>query len=129
MNSSAFTLVTAFGLVVGTAGSGVIAQDQFDLDVGLYPGLNMSGTLGTVYSIEYADDPANPDPGGWHCLEFVQLPASPYLWVGKSALATTKRFYRAVEFAVHGVPVTEGDRITTSSIVSDATCFFRLVKH
>jgi formylglycine-generating enzyme required for sulfatase activity len=33
------------------------------------------------------------------CLEFLQLPADPYLWVDKSASATGKRFYRAVEVA------------------------------
>jgi formylglycine-generating enzyme required for sulfatase activity len=32
----------------------------------------------------------------WRCLEYLQLPASPYLWADKSAPATEKRFYRAV---------------------------------
>jgi formylglycine-generating enzyme required for sulfatase activity len=41
-----------------------------------------------------------PDASAWRCPEFLQLPASSYLWADKSAPATGKRFYRAVEFAV-----------------------------
>jgi formylglycine-generating enzyme required for sulfatase activity len=33
------------------------------------------------------------------CLEFLQLPASPYLWADKSAPARGRRFYRAVVLA------------------------------
>jgi len=35
----------------------------------------------------------------WRCLEFLQPPASPYLWADKSAPASGGRFYRAVAFA------------------------------
>ncbi len=53
-----------------------------------------------MYSIEYVTDLAQTNnPSAWRCLEFLQLPASPYLWADKSAPATGQRFYRAVVFA------------------------------
>ena len=36
------------------------------------------------------------NPSAWRCLEFLHLPASPYLWADKSAPATARRFYRAI---------------------------------
>jgi len=53
--------------------------------------------VGTVYSVEYVTDLAQTN--SWRCLEFLQPPASPYLWADKSAPATGQRFYRAVVFA------------------------------
>jgi formylglycine-generating enzyme required for sulfatase activity len=75
------------------------AQTAAQLDVQTYAGLKITGTTGVVYSIEYITDLAQTnDPTAWRCLEFLQLPASPYLWADKSATATSKRFYRAKEF-------------------------------
>jgi formylglycine-generating enzyme required for sulfatase activity len=99
MKSPAVNLVSILCLSALTAGTVVLAQNPPDLSLGTYPGLNISGSVGVVYSIEYTEDPAQPSTSGWHCLEFLQLPASPYLWIDKSAPATTKRFYRAAEFA------------------------------
>jgi formylglycine-generating enzyme required for sulfatase activity len=49
-----------------------------------------------VYSVEYVTDLSQTNnASAWRCLEFLQLPASPYLWVDKSAPATGRRFYRA----------------------------------
>jgi formylglycine-generating enzyme required for sulfatase activity len=56
--------------------------------------LTITGAVGTVYSVEYVADLARTN--SWRSLEFLQLPASPYLWADKSAPATGKRFYRAV---------------------------------
>jgi formylglycine-generating enzyme required for sulfatase activity len=65
-----------------------------------YAGLTVTGTVGTVYSIEYVTDLAQTNtPSAWRCVEFLQLPASPYLWADKSAPATGKWFYRATVFA------------------------------
>jgi formylglycine-generating enzyme required for sulfatase activity len=76
------------------------AQTPADLDLQLYAGLTITGAVGTVYSIEYVTDLAQTNnASAWRCLEFLQLPASPYLWADKSAPATGKRFYRAVVFA------------------------------
>ncbi len=75
------------------------AQTPPVLGVQLYAGLTVTGAVGTVYSVEYVTDLAlTNDPTAWRCLEFLQLPASPYLWADKSAPATGRRFYRAREF-------------------------------
>jgi formylglycine-generating enzyme required for sulfatase activity len=76
------------------------AQTPPGLNLQLYAGLSITGAVGTVYSIEYVTDLAQTNtPGDWRCLEYLQLPASPYLWADKSAPATGQRFYRAGVFA------------------------------
>jgi len=71
------------------------AQTPPVLGVQLYAGLSITGAVGAVYSVEYVTDLAQTN--SWRCLEFLQLPASPYLWADKSAPATGRRFYRAVQ--------------------------------
>ncbi len=74
-----------------------IAQTPPTLGLQWYAGLTITGAVGTVYSIEYVTDLAQTNtPSAWRCLEFLQLPASPYLWADKSAPAIGRRFYRAV---------------------------------
>ncbi len=74
------------------------AQTLPMLDVHLYAGLTVTGSVGTVYSIEYVSDLAQTNtPGAWRCLEFLQLPTTDYLWIDESAVANARRFYRAVE--------------------------------
>ncbi len=72
-----------------------IAQTQAGLGIQTYAGLTITGAVGTVYSIEYVTDLAQTN---WNCLEFLQLPKSPFLWPDRSRSATGQRFYRAVEF-------------------------------
>jgi formylglycine-generating enzyme required for sulfatase activity len=72
------------------------AQNHGELELHTYAGLTITGEVGEVYSIEYVVDLTEATGGGWRSLEFLLLPASPYLWVDKSAPATGKRFYRAV---------------------------------
>jgi formylglycine-generating enzyme required for sulfatase activity len=72
------------------------AQTQ-ELDIQTYAGLTIIGEIGRVYSVDYVTDLAQTnDPGAWRCIEYLQLPASPYLWADKSAPVTGQRFYRAV---------------------------------
>jgi len=74
------------------------AHANISLTIDTYAGLSITGAVGTVYSIEYVTDLAQSNnPSAWRCLEFLQLPASPYLWADKSVPATGQRFYRAVE--------------------------------
>jgi formylglycine-generating enzyme required for sulfatase activity len=73
------------------------AQTPPGLNLQLYAGLSITGAVGTVYSVEYVTDLAQTN--SWRCLEFLQPPASPYLWADKSAPATGQRFYRAAVFA------------------------------
>lgn len=72
-----------------------IAQTQTGLGIQTYAGLTISGAIDTVYSIEHVTDFTQTN---WKCLEFFQLPQSPFLWLDKSDSATSQRFYRAVEF-------------------------------
>jgi formylglycine-generating enzyme required for sulfatase activity len=81
---------------LGVAVLNLCAQDASELDVQTYAGLTVVGEVGKVYSIEYVTDLTDPAESDWRCLEYLQLPASPYLWADKSAPATGKRFYRAV---------------------------------
>ena len=74
----------------------VAGQTGSELEAETYAGLTIVGEIGQVYSIEYVTDLADPAESDWRCLEYLQLPASPYLWADKSAPATGKRFYRAV---------------------------------
>jgi hypothetical protein len=53
--------------------------------------------------VEYVTDLTQTNnASAWRCLEFLQLPASPYLWADKSGPATGKRFYRADPRGVSG---------------------------
>lgn len=90
----------ALCLALWAAAPGASAQTPAGLGIQTYAGLTITGAVGTVYSVEYVADLAQTNtPGAWRCLEFLQLPASPYLWADKSAPATGKRFYRAVGLA------------------------------
>jgi len=93
-----FTVV--LGWTVWVAARQASAQIPAQLDIQTYAGLTITGTVGTVYSVEYVTDLARTNAtSAWHCREFLLLPASPYLWVDRSAPATDKRFYRAVAMA------------------------------
>jgi formylglycine-generating enzyme required for sulfatase activity len=73
------------------------AQTPPVLNVQLHAGLSITGSVGTVYSIQYISDLAQTNnPSAWRSLEFLRLPASPYLWTDKSGPATGRRFYRAM---------------------------------
>ncbi len=73
------------------------AQTPAQLSIQTYAGLTITGAVGSVYSIECVTDLARTnDQSAWRCLEFLRLPASPYLWADKSAPATANRFYRAM---------------------------------
>ena len=81
-------------------GSSARAQTRAALDIQVFAGLSITGAIGTVYSIDYVTNLGLANElNAWRCLEFVQLPASPYLWLDKSAPATGKRFYRAMAMA------------------------------
>ena len=69
-------------------------QTPAQLSIQIYAGISITGTVSAVYSMENVTDLAQTND--WRCLEFLQLPASPYLWTDKSVLASNQRFYRAV---------------------------------
>ncbi len=71
-----------------------IAQMSASLSVQTYAGLTITGAVGTVYTVQYTTDLAQSND--WRAAGIVQLPASPYLWMDTTVLATGRRFYRAV---------------------------------
>jgi formylglycine-generating enzyme required for sulfatase activity len=75
------------------------AQTPTGLDLELYAGLSITGTVGTVYSLEYVTDLARTN--AWHNLSFLQLQTTNCLWFDSTAPAKGKRFYRAIQFAAH----------------------------
>ncbi len=86
---------------VPALGTPCSAQTTPVLNIQTYAGLSITGTVGTVYSIQYITDLARTnDASAWRSLEFLQLPASPYLWTDKSGPATGRRFYRAMVIPV-----------------------------
>jgi formylglycine-generating enzyme required for sulfatase activity len=88
------------GLAGTAAGPQAGAQTPAQLGIQTYAGLSITGAVGTVYSVEFITNLAKTnDPSAWRCLEFLQLPASPYLWIDRSAPATDTRFYRVNVFA------------------------------
>jgi formylglycine-generating enzyme required for sulfatase activity len=58
-----------------------------------YAGLTITGSVGTVYTVQYTTNLAQPS---WRGAGVVQLPSSPYLWVDTGAPVAGHRFYRAV---------------------------------
>jgi formylglycine-generating enzyme required for sulfatase activity len=88
----------ALGLATWPLTPRASAQTPAGLDLRLYAGLSITGAVATIYSIEYVTDLAQTNT--WRCLEFLKLPnsPSPYLWNDRSAPASGRRFYRAVQF-------------------------------
>jgi formylglycine-generating enzyme required for sulfatase activity len=92
-------LLSVLCLAVWAIAPRACAQAPPVLDIHLYAGLTVTGAVGTVYQVQYVTDLAQTNtPSAWRCLEYLQLPASPYLWADKSAAATGRRFYRALVF-------------------------------
>ena len=84
--------LSLLGLAAWALAPRVSAQTPPVLNLQMYAGLTVKGTVGTVYSIEYVTDLAHTNQSDWRCLEYLQLPASPYLWADKSAPATGSGF-------------------------------------
>jgi len=70
------------------------AQIPVGLQIQLYAGLNITGTVGSLHAIQYATNLDSPD---WRCLAIVHLTNSPHLYTDSSVPAREQRFYRAVK--------------------------------
>ena len=90
--------LSVLGWAVWAVAPQALAQTPAGLDLQLYAGLRITGTAGTVYSIQYVTDLAHTNGNDWRSLSFLQLPATNYLWFDPTAPATGRRFYRAVVF-------------------------------
>jgi formylglycine-generating enzyme required for sulfatase activity len=91
-----YLLAVTVIILRGTPIPPVLGQAGSELEAETYAGLIIVGEIGKVYAIEYVTDLTDPEESDWQCLEYLQLPASPYLWADKSAPVSGKRFYRAV---------------------------------
>ena len=62
------------------------------LSLAMYAGINISGTVGDTYRIDYA---ADPSPASWTPLTNITLAVSPYLFIDVSSTNAVHRYYRA----------------------------------
>jgi hypothetical protein len=61
-------------------------------EIAMYPGIQITGTVGTTYRIEYTLDLATPN---WNTLAQIALPTSPYIYFDPLPVnQTPRRFYR-----------------------------------
>jgi formylglycine-generating enzyme required for sulfatase activity len=84
--------------LIAVAGQ-ALAQTQAELSIRTHAALHITGTVGRIYAIEYVADLAQTnDARAWRSLDFLQLPASPYVWTDASTPLNGNRFYRAVYY-------------------------------
>jgi len=101
------------------------------LDLKFYPGLSITGAVGSIYSIEYTTQLAQTSE--WRCVDFVRVLSTNHLWIDRQASTSVPRFYRAVRdlrtnyvfippgsFRM-GSPVTEIDRLENEGPVTEVT--------
>ena len=70
------------------------AQTPPSLGLHLFAGVNITGTVGSIYVVQSTSNLAQTD--SWRSLAFLQLPATNYLFVDTSAPVQGNRFYRAL---------------------------------
>ena len=76
-----------------TAGR-VCAQDPPTLDLRLFAGVTITGSVGSIYVVQSTSELAQTN--SWTSLTFLQLPASSYLFVDTKGANFEHRFYRAL---------------------------------
>jgi hypothetical protein len=72
----------------------VSAQTPPGLDMRLFAGVNIAGTMGSVYVVQSASNIALSN--SWMRLAFLQLPGTNCLFVDTSGPTRGNRFYRAL---------------------------------
>ncbi|HEY4414222.1 MAG TPA: hypothetical protein VGO57_00910, partial [Verrucomicrobiae bacterium] len=76
----------------GTIFSLTLPCQPADLAIALYSGINLFGSIGCTYEIDYATNLANPT---WLPLATNTLASSPFLFIDTNAISGV-RFYRAI---------------------------------
>src|SRR5258708_29099663 len=69
------------------------ASAQTSLNLQLFAGINVTGTVGTVYVVQSTTDLSQSN--SWSSLGFVQLPATNFLFVDTTVPVAGNRFYRS----------------------------------
>lgn len=91
----------AYRVVVSSTAGGTVASQDVNLqslffgNLKFYAGINLAGTVGQQFRVDYADV-LNVGTTNWLVLTNLTLPSSPYLVVDPNSPGQTKRFYRAV---------------------------------
>lgn len=75
------------------AASGNVTSEAM-LGIAMYAGLNVTGTVGWTYRIEYKENLLPTVP--WTYLTNIVLSQSPYLWIDVGSTNAPRRFYQAV---------------------------------
>jgi len=70
------------------------AQTSTALGIEVYPGLSITGVVGSVHSVQYRTNLALPD---WAFLTNLELTNNPHLHVDSTAPARERRFYRTLK--------------------------------
>ncbi len=86
--------VSSLGQTSGSSSFSVPDPSASSLVVKMLAGLDIYGTIGMTYRIDYLTD--LNDPNSWSALTNITLPASPYFWVDASSASQSRRFYRSV---------------------------------
>ncbi|MGJ8644154.1 MAG: formylglycine-generating enzyme family protein [Luteolibacter sp.] len=77
------------------------AQTPPTPEVGLYAGITVTGTEGSLYMIESTNDLTQTD--GWSEIQWLPLKPGSNLWIDTSSTVAGKKFYRVVEAAAQPV--------------------------
>lgn len=75
-------------------------HSQNALSIQLYPGLTITGAIGSSYIIQYV---TNLSETNWQTLTTLILPSNPHLWMDTSCPATSQRFYRSISAPTTGM--------------------------
>ena len=86
--------VSSQGQTSATSGYGVPDPDAATLEVKILAGLDIYGTIGLTYRVDYVNDLQNTN--NWTALTNLVLPSRPYFWVDLTSTNQPKRFYRCV---------------------------------
>ena len=86
--------VSSTGQTSGAFNLGGDGAPASSLVLKMVAGLEIYGTAGMTYRIDYLRDVANPN--SWAALTNIVLSTNPYFWVDVSSTNQPKRFYRSV---------------------------------
>jgi hypothetical protein len=86
--------VSSTGQTSGTLSFGGADPYASSLVLKMLAGLDIYGTVGMTYRIDYLSDVTNTN--NWTALTNLTLPSSPYFWVDVSSTNQPRRFYRSV---------------------------------
>lgn len=94
------TLISGFiAMALGSAALGSANATQPDgsgLQLQFYPGITITGAVGTVHSVEYTTDLSSMS---WNFVTLLQLTNTAQLYFDSTATNASRRFYRAVKIA------------------------------